>query len=188
MPIRNRIKCHRRVRAGDLVPHELNFRLHPDLQRHALRALYEQVGFARSLLAYPLPDGKLKLIDGHLRRDISPDMEVDVEVLDVSDSEARKLLLSIDPLASLAEHDSSALAELRKLTTTDSDALANLWRSIDAAGSAVDQTLEEVSRRKPAAPPAVPEQYLILVECTGEAEQLALLERSSARDFPAGPC
>jgi hypothetical protein len=39
-PIRNRIKGHRRVRAGDLVPHELNFRLHPENQRAALQALY----------------------------------------------------------------------------------------------------------------------------------------------------
>src|SRR5690349_18016610 len=39
-PIRNRIKAHRRVRAGDLVPHELNYRLHPEEQRSALEALY----------------------------------------------------------------------------------------------------------------------------------------------------
>src|SRR6516165_3896724 len=101
--IRNRIKGHRRVRAGDLVPHELNFRLHPDRQRAALQALYADIGFARSLLAYELPDGRLKLIDGHLCRDLDPDMEVDVEVLDVTDDEARTLLLSIDPLAALAE-------------------------------------------------------------------------------------
>src|SRR3954447_22967445 len=102
-PVRNRIQGHRRVRAGDLVPHELNFRAHPEGQRAALAALYAEVGFARSLLAYELPDGRLKLIDGHLRRDADPDMEVDVEVLDVSDDEARALLLSIDPLAALAE-------------------------------------------------------------------------------------
>ena len=51
---RNRIKGHRRVRAGDLVPHELNPRLHSDAQCAALAALYEEVGFARSLLAYEL--------------------------------------------------------------------------------------------------------------------------------------
>jgi hypothetical protein len=34
---------------------------------------------------------------------MDPVMEVDVEVLDVTDEEARKLRLSIDPLASLAE-------------------------------------------------------------------------------------
>ncbi len=53
--IRNRIKCHRRVRAGDLVPHEFNYRVHPEVQRAALEALYRQVGFARSLLTYELP-------------------------------------------------------------------------------------------------------------------------------------
>ena len=76
--------------------------LHPDVQRKALQDLYTEVGFARSLLAYELPDGRLKLLDGHLRRDLDPDMEVDVEVLDVNDAEARALLLSIDPLAALA--------------------------------------------------------------------------------------
>src|SRR5215470_1758534 len=101
--IRNRIKSHRRVRAGDLVPHEWNFRLHPELQKAALQAIYQEVGFARSLLSYELPDGRLKLIDGHLRRDLDPDMEVDVEILDVDDAEARALLLSIDPLAELAQ-------------------------------------------------------------------------------------
>src|ERR1700693_396242 len=96
--IRNRIKGHRRVRAGDLVPHEFNWRLHPELQRQALQALYHEVGFARSLLAYELPVGRLKRIDAHLPRDLEPDMEVDVEILDVSDEEARKLLLSMDSL------------------------------------------------------------------------------------------
>jgi hypothetical protein len=47
MTIRNRVKGHRRVRAGDLLPHELNWRNHPDLQKEALQALYKEVGFAR---------------------------------------------------------------------------------------------------------------------------------------------
>ncbi len=82
-PTRNRIKSHRKIRAGDLVPHEWNFRLHPEAQKAALQAIYQEIGFARSLLAYELPDGRLKLIDGHLRRDLDPNLEVDVEVLDV---------------------------------------------------------------------------------------------------------
>src|SRR5205807_6379025 len=113
-------KGHRRVRAGDLVPHELNFRLHPDVQRAALEALYAEIGVARSLLAYELPDGRLKLLDGHLRRDLDPDMEVDVEVLDVNDDEARALLLSIDPLAALAETEERIHRRLLEITPTDS--------------------------------------------------------------------
>src|SRR5437773_6399012 len=119
-PIRNRIKSHRRVRAGDLVPHEWNFRLHPELQKAALQALYREIGFARSLLAYELPDGRLKLIDGHLRRDLDPDLEVDIEILDVTDDEARALLLSIDPLAALAEPQAQFHQGLLDLTPAPS--------------------------------------------------------------------
>ena len=174
---RNRIKAHRRIRAGDLVPHELNPRLHGEDQRAALAALYDEVGFARSLLAYELPDGRLKLIDGHLRQSMDPDMEVDVEVLDVDDAEARALLLSIDPLARLADYDAGKLDALRAVTDADSDALANLWRSITAAGAAVEETLTRAGRTEP---PEPPEQYLVLVECADEATQTALLERFQA--------
>src|SRR5580704_12405242 len=125
--VRNRIKDHRRVRAGDLLPHELNFRTHPDNQKAALQALYAEVGFARSLLAYELPDGRLKLIDGHLRRDLDPEMEVDVEILDVNDAEARALLLSIDPLASLADNQEQLQRRLLELTPTVSPELRDMW-------------------------------------------------------------
>jgi hypothetical protein len=178
LPVRHRIKGHRRVRAGDLVPHELNPRLHPAAQRAALEALYREVGFARSLLAYELPDGQLKLIDGHLRQSLDPDMEVEVEVLDVDDAEARALLLSIDPLARLAENDAETLAGLRRLTATDSEALAALWDSVAAAGAATGRAAREARDADPA--PPVPEQYLLLVECTDEAEQVRLLERFQA--------
>src|SRR3984957_16814811 len=129
MTVRNRIKSHRRVRAGDLVPHEFNFRWHPDNQKHALGALYEQVGFARSLLAYELPDGRLKLIDGHLRRDFDPDMEVNVEILDVNDEEARALLLSIDPMAELAVNQEQLQTRLMELTPAVSPELRQMWEA-----------------------------------------------------------
>jgi hypothetical protein len=175
-PPRNRIKRHARVRCRDLVPHELNARVHPEAQRAALQALYDEVGFARSLLAYELPDGRLKLIDGHLRRDMNPDLEVDVEVLDVNDVEARALLLSIDPLAQLADYDSATLDRLRQMTAAPCDALANLWQSIDAASTATDASLSQARSERPGRD-ALPEQFLILVECADEAAQVALLER-----------
>src|SRR5947209_6670026 len=153
--IRNRVIRHVRVRAGDLVPHEHNARVHPEMQRRALADLYAEVGFARSLLAYELPDGRLKLIDGHLRQALTPDLIVDVEVLDVNDDEARKLLLSIDPLAALAEHDQARLDELRQVVHSDSDALTNLWRSLGSAAAEVEETLERTRRKTPDLPAAV---------------------------------
>ncbi len=128
-PIRNRIKSHRKVRAGDLVPHEWNFRFHPGNQRAALHASYREVGFARSLLAFELPDGRLKLIDGHLRRDLDPDMEVDVEILDVTEEEARKLLLTIDPLAVLAHTQEEIHERLQEITPIDDVDLQAVWQA-----------------------------------------------------------
>jgi hypothetical protein len=175
-PVRNRIKRHVRVRAGDLVPHELNPRLHPEAQRQALAALFEEIGFARSLLAYELPDGRLKLIDGHLRAEMDPEQTVEVEVLDVNDAEARALLLSIDPLVQLADYDGKVLDELRQLARTDSDALANLWQSIGKAGAAVEEALDR-ARKDGGTDEELPEQFLILVECGSEDEQVELLRR-----------
>src|SRR4029079_1898416 len=127
-PIRNRIVKHVRVRAGELVPHELNPRLHSDAQREALQALYAQLGFARSLLAYELPDGRLKLIDGHLRRALDPAMDVDVEVLDVRDEEGRTLLLSIVPLTALAEQQEQLRQRLLELAPPVPTELEEAWR------------------------------------------------------------
>lgn len=167
--IRNRIRGHRRVRAGDLLPHELNYRLHPQAQRHALEALYRAIGFARSLLAFELPDGRLKLIDGHLRRELHPDQEVDVEIVDLTDEEARVLLLSLDPLAALAGRDEEVHAELARLTPSDEQALTDLWRAVHEAEGAA-----------PVESAALREQYLILVECADERTQSALLARFQA--------
>src|SRR5216684_1851120 len=164
-PIRNRIKSHRRVRAGDLVPHEWNYRLHPDAQRAALQALYHEVGFARSLLAYELPDGRLKLLDGHLRRDLDPDMEVDVEVLDVNDDEARALLLSIDPLAALAQMQEQIHQRLLEITPTDFEELKAAWRAT------AESRLAALSAT-PAVATACRAQFLILVTCRDEKHQV----------------
>jgi hypothetical protein len=168
----NRIKDHRRVRAGDLIPHELNPRLHSSAQRKALKALYDEIGFARSLLAYELPDGKLKLIDGHLRRDMSLDELVDVEVLDVSDAEARALLLAIDPLAQLAGYEQQILDDLRQQTERDSAAVRTLWETLAQSEKRLHDDLERIKQSDPPAP-----QFFVLVHCRDEDEQRTILER-----------
>ncbi len=166
--IRNRIKEHRRVRAGDLVPHEWNYRFHPPGQRAALDAIYQDVGFARSLLAFELPDGRLKLIDGHLRRDMDPDMDVDVEVLDVTEEEARTLLLSIDPLASLAKTQEQLRERLVELAPPVSEDLKRAWRE------AAQEKWEAVKNERPGIT-SYPEQFLIVVTCRDERQQVELL-------------
>ena len=173
-PIRNRIIRHVRIRAGELVPHELNPRVHSDAQRRALKMLYEEIGFARSLLAYPLADGRLKLIDGHLRATMDPDQEVDVEVLDVNEAEARALLLAIDPLAQLAGYESDTLEKLRATVEADSAAVKSLWQTLQEAS---ERTKRAMKRDDDA---ELPEQFFVLIECEDEEQQRALLERFEA--------
>ena len=170
MPPRNRIVRHARVRAGDLVPHELNPRVHSEAQRAALSSLYAEIGFARSLLAYELADGRLKLIDGHLRAGMDPEQEVEVEVLDVNDAEARTLLLAIDPLAQMAGYDDAILEDLRRIAEKDSEAIKSLWQVLEEASARTKKHMD--SLRQP-----LPEQFFILVECADEGEQRELLQR-----------
>jgi hypothetical protein len=136
-----------------------------------LQALYREVGFARSLLAYELPDGRLKLLDGHLRRELSPDMEVDVEVLDVSEEEARALLLSIDPLAALAQTQEQLRDRLLELTPTNSEELRAAWEA------AARKCLEVATPAEGPGPVDIPAQYLVLVTCRDEGHQVELLCR-----------
>ena len=105
MQIRDRIKELRRVKASRLRPHPQNWRTHPQTQQDALRGLLAEVGYADALLARELPDGTLELIDGHLRAETTPDIEVPVLIVDLDDAEAAKLLALHDPLAGLAETD-----------------------------------------------------------------------------------
>jgi hypothetical protein len=113
---------------------------------------------------------RLKLI-GHLRRDLDPDLEV--EVLDVNEEEARALLLSIDPLAELALMQEQLHARLRELTPTVSPELEAAWQ---AAAEAVLQERPEPGREVQLGA----EQFLVLVSCRDERHQLEVLARLQA--------
>jgi hypothetical protein len=111
--IRDRIRELRRVRAGVLVPNPRNWRRHPRAQaEEALRGLLTEIGYADALLVRELPDGRLMIIDGHLRAETTPDALVPVLLLDVSEEEANKILLTLDPLAAMAERDAERIEAL----------------------------------------------------------------------------
>ena len=123
--IRDRIKELRRVRAGDLIQNERNWRKHPKAQREALQGILAEIGYADALIVYETKKG-LKLIDGHLRASVNADTEVPVLVLDVTEAEANKLLASMDPLAAMAETDGAALDRLLGKLQTDNEGLASM--------------------------------------------------------------
>jgi DNA modification methylase len=126
MKIRDRIKELRRVPARELLPNPKNWRTHPPAQQDALKGLLAELGYCDATIARELADGQLQLIDGHLRCETTPDMEVPVLVLDVTETEADMLLVTLDPLACLAEANRETLTSLLASVETDSTAVQAL--------------------------------------------------------------
>ena len=120
MQIRDRIKELRRVRAGDLLPHPSNWRSHTDGQRAALQGILAEVGYVDALMVRETPEG-LQIVDGHLRAETTPDTEVPVLVVDLTDDEAKKVLATFDPLGAMAEANAEALGKLLADIETNSE-------------------------------------------------------------------
>ncbi len=155
MDIRDRIKELRRVRAGDLVPNPRNWRTHPKAQQDALRGLLSEIGYADALIVRELEDGRLELIDGHLRAETTPDTIVPVLVTDLMEAEAAKLLATLDPLAAMAEADPAKLDELLRDVQTSSEAVAAMLTEL-AEDSDILKGNGEVVEDEVPEPPAKP--------------------------------
>ena len=130
MQIKDRIKELRRVPAKELLPNPKNWRVHPPEQERAIQGILTEVGYADALIAYETDQG-LTLIDGHLRANTTPDEIVPVLVLDVTEEEADKILITLDPLAVMA--------------TSDHDQLNNLLESVNTNNPHVQELLDYIS-------------------------------------------
>jgi ParB-like chromosome segregation protein Spo0J len=172
MKIRDRIKELRRVPASQLQPNPKNWRTHPAAQQDSLKAVLAEIGYADALLARETPEGGLMLIDGHLRAETTPDQPVPVLILDVDESEADKLLATLDPLAAMAGADGAKIAELLRDVKTGSAALQDMLTRLAADAGAIPEF-------DPAADsePNLDTRYAIVVNCESEQQQLDLLEQ-----------
>jgi len=181
MQIRDRIKELRRVRASLLRPHPKNWRTHPPAQQDALRGVLAEIGYADALLARQLPDGSLELIDGHLRAETTPDMEVPVLVLDLDEAEAAKLLALLDPLAGLAGADQDILAELLADIHTENAAVQSLLDRLTEKDATPED--EEGPAPEPPRDMPVPEAFQVVVQCRDESQQQEVYQRLVAEGF-----
>ena len=115
---------------ADIEDAPWNFRTHPQGQQDALAGAIDELGFYGYPDVYETPEGTLRLTDGHLRKSLliqryGADTEIEVNVTDFDEAEARKATLTKDQLAAMAAQDSEALATLLK-SLGDDDALARM--------------------------------------------------------------
>lgn len=175
--MQDRIQELRRVPASLLKPNPRNWRTHPPAQQAALRGLLSDIGFADAVLARELEDGSLELIDGHLRVETALDETLPVLVLDLSQDEADKLLLALDPLAGMAGVDVANLESLLSEVTTNDPALTKL---LDDLAKQTTLPLVDPDYRPEV---AIPESYQVVVECEDELAQQDVYERMRGEGY-----
>jgi ParB-like chromosome segregation protein Spo0J len=178
MKIRDRVVELVRVRAGDIEPHPRNWRTHPAAQRAALRGVLEEVGFVGALLARRTSEGRLQLIDGHLRAETAPEANVPVLVLDVTEEEADKILATHDPLAAMAGADVPLMTELLESIKSENDAVRTM----------IDEMRQNLAApigqsESPGASIDIPRALQIVVECDDEQGQRSLYERLTEEGY-----
>ena len=94
-----------------------------------MRGILEDIGFADAMIARETPDG-LELIDGHLRQEVMGDQDIPVLIVDVTEEEADKMLLTLDPLAMMANADTDQLLHLLRDTQFESQAVNDMLEAL----------------------------------------------------------
>lgn len=170
---RDRIVRLERVPANRLLPAPRNWRLHPARQRAAWRQVVSEIGFAGAVLARQRDDGRLELIDGHLRASELGSANVPVLVCDLTADEARQAVLTHDALAELADVDADQLARLLAEAPPLPPALdayfAEATHDAERCTADAAQLLDDAWQ--------LPEAYDVVVECGSEAEQRDLFQQ-----------
>ena len=170
--LHNRVQKRVRVVAGSLASHPGAWRHHSIVQQQILTNLLQEIGPVDALLAYNSErnNGALTLIDGYLRQQLAPTMEWDVDILDLNDIEADKLIFFFDQTTALASRHNQKFQNLGQGLSLESRHLRQYSRRLLSRYNVQ-------KREKDLAPRLAPQRYAILVECQSEREQLGLLQR-----------
>lgn len=158
--VRVRNKEIRKVRVADLEDAPWNFRTHPKEQADALDGAIEEIGFYSYPDVYITAEGKLRLCDGHLRKERllanhGPNVEIEVNVTDFTEAEAKMATLTKDPLAALAGQSETAMKALMEQVETGNDALQKMFDDMAANGSGVPVNTPKKKQRRFFIPPEI---------------------------------
>lgn len=167
---KNKIIGHGEEAPENLLAHPGNWRIHPQAQQAALEGVIGDIGFIRSVTVNQQTG---HVIDGHLRVALairSGQKAIPVEYVDLTPAEEAEALATIDPLSALAATDSQKLDELlREVSSDNADVMAMLDNLAQKAGIVPEDGAAPVD--------LVPEQFMVLIECQNEQEQVALLQK-----------
>jgi hypothetical protein len=183
MNIRIRFKYPRKpirfIKGKDLAPHPQNWRTHPPAQLDALKGMLSEVGFCDVVKGIELADGRVMLIDGHARAEVLPDQELPVLILDLDETEAKKMLVSFDPVGDLAGADTKLLDALLQEVQTESAGLQAMLDEL-ALKHGLAEELQDEPDEEPGGEQAIDEKFQILIICETEQQQAEWLAKAQA--------
>lgn len=125
MTFRNRIIEYGVKPASQFLAHPKNARIHPQLQREAMKSALDTVGF----VAPVLEAASGYLVDGHERiwqALQNNDADVPFVRLDIDEDEENYILATFDPLTGLANYDAAQLDALLQEVNSDSPAIQQM--------------------------------------------------------------
>lgn len=160
---RIRNKGIRLVRVADIEDNPLNFRTHSEAQRAAFAGIETELGFYGYPDVYETEAGTIRLIDGQLRKEhllskYGPEATIEVNMTDFDEDEAKKALLTHDPLSAMAEADKVLLDQLLREVDTGDEALQQMMTDLaDEAGLYQDDSdATEIEEDEVPEPPVDP--------------------------------
>jgi ParB-like chromosome segregation protein Spo0J len=168
----NRIVRYSNEAPDQLLANPANWRTHSGRQADALRGVLGDVGIVQNVIAN-VRSGFL--IDGHLRvmeamRSNQP--TIPVTWVDLSPAEEALVLATLDPLSALAGTDAAKLDELLREISTDDPAVQQMLDDLATSAGIVPNINAEPARNE-----SISEQWLIVVTCINEAQQVDLLQQ-----------
>ena len=176
--MRNRIIELRSFPAKQIIGAPFNWRIHPEKQQEAVAASLEEIGFYDPLKVFKPPglaENEVMIIDGHLRQEllsdrIGPETLIPCIVTDLDETEAKKALLTHDPLVAMALRDKTKLDSLLREMETESQDLADMLEKL-----AKDNDCSWALENKKVDTSPIEDKFNILVECDSEEQQVELL-------------
>lgn len=193
MPRANRQEWRNRIqRYGELSPDEIianpdNWRTHPPEQLLALEGALESIGWVQDVLINTVTG---HMVDGHARVLLAKkhhQPSVPVKYVSLTPEEERQVLLTLDPITTLANANSEMLNRLLADFHPRSDKLSGLVTSLQAAANqalsqqttTTDSEGSSSTTSSETSGPELPanldsnyhEQYGVIVICADEAEQ-----------------
>lgn len=142
---RDRITELVRVKASELLDSPANWRVHGDAQKQAMAGILGELGWIDGLIAFRDKRGRLRLINGHMRKDIAGDEVVPVVVVDLTEGEAKKALATFDPIGAMATANAEAVAALLDSFSTKNDSVKQMLENLARDSGALPPNFEAVS-------------------------------------------